>query len=100
MSTAIENILLFNPETVNLLTKKYVEEYREQFEAYKSKVKDFTTQGPAGVNAGDIILFLNGYDVPMISEVLGFNEGGKAFLLWDCYWFPVDLNDRMIEVIN
>ncbi len=45
-----------------------------------------------GFKAGDTIKFLNGYGVPMKTKIFAFcKETGKAFLYWDCYWFPDDL---------
>jgi hypothetical protein len=50
------------------------------------------------LGAGDLILFRNGFGVPMIAEIMGFSENGEeAFLHWDCYWFPVKLRERFIQ---
>ena len=83
---------------INLLQKDDNTSLREKFNEWKSKLKFI-----ANVNykfdlaTGDKILFKNGYDVEMISEIIGFNEDGDAYMLWDCYWFPVRLQDRLIK---
>ncbi len=53
-----------------------------------------------GFTEGDTIKFLNGYGVPMKTKIFAFcKKSGKAFLCWECYWFPLDLVDRCAEKI-
>lgn len=88
-----------NEEPINLLEDKYVKEHRYLFNEYKNKLKFFTeTNDKLGLKAGDKVTFLNGYDVLMMTEILGFDEDGKAYMLWDCYWFAVDLVDRQYKL--
>lgn len=49
---------------------------------------------------GDWIVFRNGYDLEFMSEILGFDEDGCAYVLWDCYWAPVNLKNRLIKRID
>ena len=52
-----------------------------------------TTNEKLGLKAGDIIEFWSGYhnDIRYRTKILGFDNAGKAYMLWDCYWSPVDL---------
>ena len=50
---------------------------------------------------GDIITFKNGYDIPMSTKIIAFNaETGNAYLHWDCYWFAIDLEKRLLKAKN
>lgn len=70
----------------------------EHFRIYKNEhgaiVESFSE---FSLKKGDRILFLNGYGIPMITEILGFNHKGDAYLLWDCYWFPINVKERLIK---
>lgn len=71
---------------------------REQFEEFKKKQTVIANVNyKFDLQTGDRILFKNGYDVEMETEILGFNEDGDAYLLWDCYWFPIRLKERLIK---
>jgi hypothetical protein len=53
-----------------------------------------------GLKVGDTIKFWTGYnrDILASSEILGFYaDDGKAIIIWDCYWFPVDLEQRLVK---
>lgn len=52
------------------------------------------------LKTNDVILFKNGYDLEMISKILGFNEDGNAYVLWDCHWFAIKLEDRLIKKLD
>lgn len=48
--------------------------------------------------SGDEIDFVNGYNIPMRATITAFcKETGKAYLKWDCFWFPIDLDKRLIK---
>ncbi len=50
---------------------------------------------------GQVILFWGGYnnDIRYRSEIIGFNEDGEIYVMWDCYWFPIrDEESREIEL--
>lgn len=80
-------------EPVNLIEKS--EQYRAKFQQFITETEyPLATTNPLGFVQGDRIQFLNGFGIPMITEILGFDEGGKAYLLWDCYWFTIDLGQR------
>jgi hypothetical protein len=87
-----------HPEAINLLTNPYIEESRGKFEEFKRKIKGFTTATRDRTKAGEIVLFYNGYGVKMFTEVLGFDEDGNTYLLWDCYWYPINLKERRIQL--
>lgn len=97
----IQAILREHPEAINLLEKNgHNEEHRANFESFKKRIKGFSIEHPDGTKAGDIVLFYNGYFVKMFTEVLGFDGDGNAYLLWDCYWFPMNLDERRIKVFS
>ena len=50
---------------------------------------------------GDIITFKNGNDITMSTKIIAFNaETGNAYLYWDCYWFALDLEKRLLKAKN
>ena len=53
---------------------------------------------------GDIITFFAGYnkDILYKSVITGFNNDGDIYVLWDCYWAPIRLNDvnRKIKKVS
>ena len=87
---------------INLLTKNTNgsnDSIREKFETYKSKIKGFKdTDGTFYI--GDVIEFSAGYnnDIRFTTEILGFDEDGDIYLLWDSYWFPIR-NDETRSII-
>jgi len=82
---------------INLLYKYFGDTeklYREQFESYKPKIKGFK-DNHEGYKIGDVIEFVAGYnyDILYTTEILGFDQDGDIYLLWDCYWSPIRLSD-------
>lgn len=53
---------------------------------------------------GDVITFYAGYnsDILYKSIITGFDQDGDIYVLWDCYWYPIRLNDvnRKIKKVN
>lgn len=47
---------------------------------------------------GDIVHFLNGYNVEMVAQVSMATET-ELYLYWDCYWMPIDIKSRVIKKI-
>lgn len=91
---------------INLLDRysdnKYDQEIRQKFKEYKSKIKGFKTEHMA-FKVGDIIEFTAGYndDIRYTTEILGFDEDGDIYLLWQSYWFPIrNEAKRAIKLIN
>ena len=87
------------------LTKKYRQneediEYSNRFKAYIPKIDGFQTENKEfGLKIGDKVKVIAGYnsDIIYTAEILGFNSEGEMYLLWDCYWFPVKIEGRLIE---
>ncbi len=81
------------------LTQKYQgrDEERNQALAYKQK-KCLSETNESGLKSGDIIHIISGYHSDMIYkiEIIGFDQDGDIYLLWDCYWFPVK-SKRIVE---
>jgi len=89
---------------VDLLKKyaTYSDNYRQKFEEYKSQIKGFT-ESYGNFEIGDIIEFNGGYnnDIRYTTEILGFDQDGDIYLLWDSYWFPIkDEEKRAIKLIK
>lgn len=44
---------------------------------------------------GDVITFYAGYnsDILYKSMITGFDKDGDIYVLWDCFWSPIRLND-------
>lgn len=82
---------------INLLAKERNTEYEKKFNEMKSKINGLTDYNPKfNLQTGDTIIFKNGYGVLMKSKILGF-ENDNAYILWECYWSPIDLNTRLIK---
>ncbi len=96
--------MAFSDPIFNLVEKyKYIGTYNRilsDFDSFTHKVEGFTTRNHKfSLEKGDMIHFKNGYDIDMISEILGFDSEGRAFLVWDCYWYSIDLNTRLVSKI-
>lgn len=78
------------------ITNKLRPEDKEKALLFKEK-SNLSNNGN-GFKAGDIINIVAGYNsnINYKIEILGF-EGIDTFLLWDCYWMPIDLNKRLIK---
>jgi hypothetical protein len=77
--------------------------YREKFEEWKSKTDHKFVESHGKYSVGDIIEFTAGYnnDIRYTTEILGLDESGNIFLLWDCYWFPIkDEESRCIKKLK
>lgn len=81
--------------------------WRDEFNKWKSERLDLDisdTNADLRLKTGDLISFMSGHngDINYISEVLGFNSDGRIFVLWDCYWFPINPSDlkRKIEKLE
>ena len=68
-------------------------DYKAQF--LGDNIKHTTENKEHNLKSGDVIEFWAGYnnDIRFKSTIHGFDENGKAYVNWDCYWFPIDLND-------
>jgi hypothetical protein len=100
--------LHLNPQVIDgrpvydLLAKgsKAQDEDREAFERWKLKQPDTivtdTKHPTLDVSVGDKVNVISGHNNQLryITEVLGFDAQGKAYMLWDCYWFGIDLVER------
>lgn len=79
--------------TFNLLEK-----YSLNKEEWSNKIKDFKsfTTSHKNFQIGDKISFIGGYndDMIFITEILGFNNDGEIYVLWDCYWFAIKDDSR------
>lgn len=86
----------------NLIEKYKGKGIREKFDQWRSStissiILDVDPMGRHKV--GEVVRFIGGLDlnIEFTSKILGFDEYGKAYLLWDSYWFPVDLEERGIK---
>ena len=52
-------------------------------------------------SVGDKITFWAGYhdDIRYLSEIIGIDENGDIYVVWECFWSPIrDDNRRSIKV--
>lgn len=84
--------------TINLLLQPDAAEHREKFEKYKSRIKGFHKK-EGSFQVGDKVMFCGGLngEIKYISEILGFDKDGDCYVLWDCYWFPIKIEERLIK---
>ncbi|MRM84284.1 hypothetical protein [Riemerella anatipestifer] len=67
----------------------------------KEKYKvDYTTVHK-NFKIGDVVEFYGGYYNHILyrTEIIGFDQSGNLYVLWDCYWFPVK-QERILRTIN
>lgn len=84
-------------DAINLLDRN-TDDILSKFNEFKKNLTFISdTNDKFNLKTGDKILFLNGYDIPMITKILGFSAEGTAYLLWDCYWFDINLETRLIR---
>lgn len=100
-----KNLELFKqPKPINLMEKySYVrqKEFTENFEIFKEKINGFVDKNiEYNLSVGNIIQFKNGHNIEMITKILGFDSDGDCYLLWDCYWSPIRLNERFTKLIS
>ena len=55
------------------------------------------------LKVGQMLYFVNGYDVPMVFKIVGLTKpdkyGNCIYLDWDCFWSPIG-KDRIIDVLK
>lgn len=89
-----------NSIMIDLIEKYGHTEIRDKFSQFKRNVTGFTdTNTVINLKTGDVVSFFGGYDgdIHFKSEILGFNNEGEAFVLWDCYWFAIELRERQFK---
>ena len=87
---------------IDLLTKKSYEDdgpfqgVEAKFNEWKKKYTTTDKNEALDLKIGDVVEFWAGFhgDIRYRTKILGFDVDGKAFMYWDCYWFPVDLLQR------
>ena len=87
----------------NLLSRQLHETTIERMNNWlEANAHSFTGKNEKfNLKIGDIITFKNGNDIPMSTKIIAFNaETGNAYLYWDCYWFALDLEKRLLKSKN
>lgn len=87
----------------NLLSRKLHETTIERMNNWvQANAHSFTGKNEKfNLKIGDIITFKNGNDIPMSTKIIAFNaETGNTYLYWDCYWFALDLEKRLLKAKN
>ncbi len=86
------------------LIERFSNQKREFVNALSNRVSNYTQYDPNGkFQIGDKILFVTGYYNHLLakSEIIGFDENGGIYPLWDCYWAPIyDTEIRNIRKVN
>lgn len=72
----------------------YLADYLACMQKHESKQIDSNEE--FGLKTGDIIEFWAGYDndIRYRATIHGFDEKGQVYVNWDCYWFPINLQDK------
>lgn len=72
-------------------------EFMEKIEYFSKSVENMLFENNKNnLKTGDWIYFKNGYDVKMIGKIFGFGKDNTAYIIWDCYWATIKLEDRLI----
>lgn len=93
------------------LIKKYKSngEYDRIKYEFKKFIKDRSSRlslsnfnSELNLSTGDIVSFYGGYngDILYQTEILGFDEDGEAYMLWDSYWTAIPLIQRKFKKIS
>ena len=90
-------------EANNLLTHYGVEKserFKNEILKLNQIVSDTNTE--FNLKAGDKIQFYSGYndDILYISQIIGFDKYGDAYIIWDCYWYTLKLKKVKFEKID
>jgi len=82
---------------VDLIAKYGNSNIEAMFEKMKTDIGNFTdANAEFDLKTGDEIHFMAGYEanIYFVSKILGFDADGSAYVLWDCYWFGINLSTR------
>ena len=88
-------------KVIDLLSKELDESTIDAMNKWLDKNKDKISNhnDKHNLKVNDIITFKNGFDIPMSTKIIGFDiETGNAYLYWDCYWFSINLDERLIPI--
>ena len=55
-----------------------------------------------GIKIGDTIEFNGGYnnDIRYTSTVIGIDDDGNFYVIWDCYWLPIRPTDKSRDLLK
>ena len=74
--------------------EKLIEEYKtsNSNENYTNYNAEFD------LSTGDIVTIRAGYnsDIAYTTKIWGFDSEGLAYVIWDCYWVPLELSERLL----
>lgn len=74
--------------------EKLIEEYKSSNsnEIYTNYNAEFD------LSTGDIVTIRAGYnsDIAYTTKIWGFDSEGLAYVIWDCYWVPLELSERLL----
>lgn len=83
--------MIFQEKAIDLITQfQYIQSKAMN---YIEKMEDFTPDNET-FKVGDVIEFYSGFnsDILYKSKILGFNKQGQIFVLWNCYWSPLNVD--------
>jgi hypothetical protein len=87
--------------TINLLECKFFNENKEKADSWVLTQKNITNKNEKfNLKVNDTITFMGGYnrDIIYTSKIFAFNsENGNAYVYWDCYWFDLNLEERLVK---
>ena len=79
-----------------------IEEHKKD-EILLIKIKELNLlQTHPKFKVGQSIKFISGYESNLyyITKITGFDKDGGIYVLWDCFWFPIqDDEKRQITII-
>jgi len=83
---------------INLLEKPFFEELSNRIREFINNNSDSLTFEHPDFQVDQEITFLAGYnkDILYTSKIFAFNKQTlEAYIYWDCFWFPINLNERI-----
>ena len=87
---------------INLLGKsdkvKSEEKLIQEYKAGNSNEIYTDYNAEFDLSAGDIVTIRAGYnsDIAYTTKIWGFDSEGLAYVIWDCYWVPLRLSERLL----
>jgi len=80
------------------------EKYKSDSSIIRGIEKMKLTSNHSKFKIGDVIQFYGGYNNNILfqSKITGFDKNGGIYVLWDCYWFPINMADvkRKIKLVG
>lgn len=86
---------------VNLIERYKGTATEAQAVEYASDRLNFSSD-TLNLRAGDTVSFVGGHDLEFLytTKVIGVDSNDNVYVLWDCYWLPLNVTQRKLKKLN